>query len=580
MSFPTSFLDEIRARIGLAELIGRRVQLRKQGREHQGLCPFHNEKTPSFTVSEDKGFYHCFGCGAHGDAIGFVMNSEGLAFPEAVEKLAAEAGLEVPRDQPRDPEAEKRRADLFEVLEQATQWFEAQLAGQGGAEARDYLAGRGVTDGTRAAFRLGFAPKQRGSLRQAMNAKGIADGQLIEAGLIKAPEDDRPAREYFFDRIVFPITDRRGRVIAFGGRAIGPAKAKYLNSPEGPLFHKGRVLYNLAGARQAAHDTGELIVAEGYMDVIALAGAGFPAAVAPLGTAVTAEQVTLLWRLAREPVLCLDGDAAGRKAAARAAETALPLLSPGRSLRFALLPEGEDPDSLVAGAGPTALRRLLDRAIGLADLLWLAASEGKDLRTPERQAGLWRELETKIKAIEDPTLQAAYRESLTQRFEKSFGYNPFGRGRPRGQRRSSARQAPKGQPLSGRGLRQSPATLSRRREQVLLAAAVNHPLLVLEHAEELACMEIGNRDLARFTEALVNLAASQPDLDTEALKCHLCEQGFTKVLEGLLTPRVYVLGRFARPETPIEQVRHEWSHVLAVHRESQSASKSLATAHY
>ncbi len=486
----------------------------------------------------------------------------------------------MPRDAPRDPEAEKRRADLFEVIEQAAQWFESQLAGQGGAEARDYLSGRGVTDGTRAAFHLGFAPKQRGALRQAMNAKGIADGQLIEAGLLKAPEDDRPTREYFFDRIIFPIADRKGRVIAFGGRALGPAKAKYLNSPESALFHKGRVLYNLAGARQAAHDTGELIVAEGYMDVIALAGAGFPAAVAPLGTAVTADQITLLWRLAREPVLCLDGDAAGRKAASRAAETALPLLTAGRTLRFALLPEGEDPDSLVGGAGPSALRQLLDRAIGLADLLWLGASEGRDLRTPERQAGLWRDLDVKIKTIDDQTLQAAYRESLTRRFEKSFGYNPFGRGRPRAARRFPGRPEARGRPLAGRGLRQAPGSLRRRREQVLLAAAVNHPLLVLEHAEELACMDLSSRDLARFTEALVNLAASQPDLDTEALKCHLCEQGYAKVLESLLTPRVYVLGSFARPETPIEQVRHEWSHVLAVHRESQSASNSLKTAHY
>ena len=361
MAFPPEFLDEIRARVPLAGVVGRRVKLAKRGREHSGLCPFHNEKTPSFTVSEDKGFYHCFGCGAHGDALGFVMRMEGLSFPEAVERLAGEAGLRVPQASPEERAAARRRADLYDVVEAAAAWFEERLAGSEGAEARAYLESRGLRRETVTSFRLGYAPDRRGMLRAALNARGLDNAQLAEAGLIKLPEAPQDApdaasagapRDYFLNRIIFPITDRRGRAIAFGGRALGESRAKYLNSPETPLFHKGRVLYNQARARQAAHDTGELIVCEGYMDVIALGQAGFPAAVAPLGTAITEQQIAVLWRLADEPVLCLDGDQAGRRAGFRAAERALGLLKPGRSLRFAALPEGEDPDSLVRGQGP------------------------------------------------------------------------------------------------------------------------------------------------------------------------------------------------------------------------------------
>ena len=378
MTLSTEFLDEIRARLSLADVVGRKVKLVKRGREHSGLCPFHSEKSPSFTVSEDKGFYHCFGCGAHGDVIGFVMQTEGLSFPEAAERLALEAGLQVPVSSPQDREAAQRRADLYEVLDAATGWFQEQLYTADGAEARAYLERRGVAPETTALFRLGFAPDKRGALRKAMNARGYDDDQLVEAGLMKRPDPDQAVgrgaqdlRDYFFHRIIFPITDRRGRVIAFGGRALGDSKAKYLNSPETNLFHKGRVLYNMARARQAAHDTGEVIVVEGYMDVVALAQAGFPAAVAPLGTAVTEEQIEELWRMAERPTLCLDGDAAGQRAGFRAAARALPLLKPGRSLGFAVLPANEDPDSLVNSRGAAAFRQVLDSAQPLADVVWL-----------------------------------------------------------------------------------------------------------------------------------------------------------------------------------------------------------------
>ncbi len=588
MAFPPEFLDEIRARVGLADVIGRRVKLVKRGREHSGLCPFHNEKTPSFTVSEAKGFYHCFGCGAHGDVIGFVMRSEGLSFPEAVERLAGEAGLAVPQSSPEDRAAERRRADLLQVLEQVAGWYEEQLAASGGGEARAYLEGRGLSPSTIATFRLGYAPDGRGRLRQAMNARGIPDEQLAEAGLIKLPEDGETAggtgaepRDYFFNRIIFPIADGRGRIIAFGGRALGESRAKYLNSPETALFHKGRVLYNLSRARQAAHDTGELIVAEGYMDVIALAQAGFPAAVAPLGTALTEEQIALLWRLAREPVLCLDGDAAGQRAGQRAAERALPLLRPGSSLGFALLPPGEDPDSFLRNRGPPGLRSVIDRARPLADLLWLHETEGQPLDTPERRAGLRRRLRDSVGRIRDPDVREAYQQEMEARFIERFGG-------PGARRTAGGRRPVPGGRRSGRGfgearsgprrelpdvsvppvVRQPPALLrGLRHEQLLLATLVNHIELLVEQAEELAHLELESPDLKDLGRALIDRVTGEPDLDSEALKRQLSEQGFAEVLQRLLDRRIYDLGPFARPETPLAEARRGWHHVAALHRE-------------
>ncbi|MFQ5774764.1 MAG: DNA primase [Kiloniellaceae bacterium] len=589
MTFAPEFLDDLRARVPLAGVVARRVKLVRRGREQVGLCPFHNEKTPSFTVSEDKGFYHCFGCGAHGDVIGFVMRTEGLSFPEAVERLAGESGLPVPRSSPEARAAARRHADLLEVLEAAASWFEERLRGAEGAAARAYLEGRGVAPETAAAFRLGFAPDRRGLLRAALNPRGLDDASLVEAGLIKCPEDGGPVREYFFDRLIFPITDRRGRVIAFGGRALGDSPAKYLNSPETPLFHKGRVLYNLARARQAALDTGELIVAEGYTDVIALSQAGFPAAVAPLGTAVTAEQIAELWRLAEEPVLCLDGDEAGRRAAYRAAERALAQLRPGRSLRFAVLPKGEDPDSLVRAGGPAAMRAVLAAARPLSEVIWLMATEGRRFATPERQAGLIQALDARLRQIPDADVRKAYREALNRRFHAEFGYGAWGRPGSTGPGAPQRRWAP-GRPgrfgkaapgprapralVGGLGARQAPGLLLPRREQVLLAALVNHPELITEHAEALAELQFSGARLGPLCGLLVDLAARHADLDTEGLKCHLSEQGYSGVLGGILRPAVYVHGRFARPDAAPDEARTGVQEVLEVYRWRQAASET------
>ncbi len=469
MAIPPEFLDELRNRLTLSEVVGRRVKLVKKGREHSGLCPFHNEKTPSFTVSDEKGFYHCFGCGAHGSAIDFVMNSEGLSFPEAVERLAAQAGMQVPQARPEDRERAEKRAGLIDVLEAACVWFEEQLRSEAGREARDYLAGRGLDPQTVKSFRLGFAPRQRGVLAKALRARGITVDQLLEAGLVKRAEQGESGaggdpgegdlRDYFFHRVIFPITDRRGRVIAFGGRTLGESKAKYLNSPDTPLFHKGRVLYNLARARKAAHDTGELLVTEGYMDVIALAEGGFPAAVAPLGTALTEEQIEELWRLCAEPTLCFDGDAAGQRAAFRAAERALPLLKPGKSLLFALLPPGEDPDSLLRGQGAPALRAILEAAQPLADMVWRRAAENRPADTPERRAAIRAELRDQVRAIRDPELREDYRQEMERRFEAVFGYS----GAARGGARSGGANRRAGQRFGGAGGTRSAADRRRLR---------------------------------------------------------------------------------------------------------------------
>ena len=353
MAFPPHFLDEIRNRVGLATLIGRRVKLARKGGEFTGLCPFHNERTPSFFVNEVKAFYHCFGCGAHGDQFGFIMRTENLSFPEAVERLAGEAGLEVPEMSPEERRQEKTRASLLEVMEAACSFFERSLREPGGQIGADYLAQRGLDAETIARFRLGFAPDSRTALKTALLGESIDEALLVEGGLLIRPEDFKPgtdsaAYDRFRGRVTFPITDRRGRVIAFGARALKPdQQAKYLNSPDTPLFHKGQVLYNMATAWPAAREEKRLVVAEGYMDVIALVRAGITAAVAPLGTALTESQIGLLWRMDDEPILCFDGDTAGQKAAFRAAERALPLLNPGQSLRF----EQAGDDLLGGGTG-------------------------------------------------------------------------------------------------------------------------------------------------------------------------------------------------------------------------------------
>lgn len=420
MSLPPGFLDELRTRLSLGQVVGRKVMWdnRKSNQAKGDLwapCPFHQEKTASFHVDDRKGFYYCFGCHAKGDAITFVRETENVDFIEAVRILAGEAGMQMPERDPRAQERADRATELAEVMEEAVRHFRLQLKTGAAAEARDYLDRRGLGEKGRDRFEIGFAPDLRQGLYQALTGKGIEADKIVEAGLCARPDDGGQPYDRFRGRIIFPIRDARGRCIAFGGRAMDPnARAKYLNSPETPLFDKSRTLYNHGPAREAAAKGQPLIVAEGYMDVIALVQAGFGAAVAPLGTAITETQLQMLWRVADEPVIALDGDTAGLRAAYRVIDIALPLLEAGKSLRFALMPEGMDPDDLIRAEGPGAIQARIDAALPMVQLLWRSETEGRNFDSPERKAALDKALRTRIKAIADPSIRRHYGDEIYQ----------------------------------------------------------------------------------------------------------------------------------------------------------------------
>jgi DNA primase len=566
MAFQPQFLDELRARIAVSEVIAPKVRLTRRGRESIGLCPFHNEKTPSFTVNDDKGFFHCFGCGAHGDIISFTMETEGLNFPEAVEKLAGMAGLAVPRQSPEERERAQDRATLQQVMEQACAWFENQLAQPGGRQARDYLRGRGFSDDTIARFRLGYAPDGRGRLGQALEGRNVTREQLIEAGLVKLPEGSGEPRDYFFNRVIFPITDRRGLVIAFGGRILGDGQPKYLNSPETSLFHKGRVLYNWARAREAVRDSGTVVVVEGYTDVIALAQAGLPHAVAPLGTALTEEQMLALWRMVDEPVLCFDGDNAGQRAAFRAAERALPLLQPGKSLRFVTLPDGEDPDSLVRARARAGFEALLAKARPLVDVIWtLEAGAGK-FNTPEQRAALDRRFNQHISQIADRGVQYHYQQQIRERLRTLFR-------RDTGRRSGFPGATPEKQRVAPANLRPRGdlAALREQQERVLLSIIINHNELVHGMAEELADISLSNTELDRILREILNVAVDQPELDSAGLQRHLISCGYQKPLAAVLNATTYRQALFAAPDASAEDAARALTDIVASHRRHRLA---------
>jgi DNA primase len=539
MAFPPGFLDELRARLSLSDIVGRKVSLkRRSGAEYAGLCPFHNEKSPSFTVNDKKGFYHCFGCGEHGDAVGFVMKTEGLSFPESVEKLAREVNLPVPRATPAERERADRAATLQQVVELAALWFQKQLRLPAGRQGLDYLRGRGLSDTVIDDFRLGFAPDSRDGVIAALKRENVPIEKIVEAGLAIQPDDGREPYDRFRGRVMFVINDRRGRAIAFGGRVMGAGEPKYLNSPETPLFHKGANLYCLDRARQAVTKDQPVIVAEGYMDVIALHGAGFTGAVAPLGTALTEGQLGELWKLADEPYLCFDGDNAGRRAASRAAERALPLLRPGKSLRFLTLPAGEDPDSLIRTRGADAVRRILDLARPLSDMVWELEIEGKPADTPERRASLQRSVEQRVAEIADPMVREYYRTEMRNRLNRmrrpeASVWQPGGGGRKPFRRPGDPEPAPF---AAGSAARRSGEGLDgSRQERVLLGALIERPALLHILAEELASLPISHPELVRLRSGLLDAlslvpsgvdpaadeAAGDPSLEAQLILQHL-----------------------------------------------------------
>jgi DNA primase len=553
MRFPPSFLDEIRARVPVSAVVSQKVKLKKQGREWRGLSPFNAEKTPSFYVNDQKGFYHDFSSGKNGDGFTFLMETEGLTFPEAVEKLAGMAGLPMPVETKEAREAEEKRASLGDVLEWAALYFEAQLRGPAGGGARAYLAGRSIGETDRTRFRLGFAPNERHGLRDHLASKGASVEAMIEAGLLVHGEDIVVPYDRFRDRIMFPILDRAGRVIAFGGRAMQKdAQAKYMNSPETPLFHKGATLYNHHNARKAAHETGTVIAVEGYVDVIAMTAAGFAQTVAPLGTALTAEQCSLLWTMAEEPILCFDGDKAGRKAADRAIDTALPLLGPGRSFRFALLPDGQDPDELFRAGGPAAIAEAIGAARPLVDLLWARETEGARLDTPERRAALERRFAELARSIADEGLRRHYSQELSDRcaalFGRSRNYAPrrewrSGGGGARGpMRRFGGNEQPslRGPVTIGASLARSPLFRAEGaaiapREALILLILLNHPQLLLERLEEIAALDFASAEARELLAALFRAAVDgAPDEESVAREIAAAGlEGFCARLAGM-----------------------------------------------
>lgn len=591
--FPDSFLEELRNRLSLPGLIGRHVRLTKRGRDYLGLCPFHNEKTPSFHCYDDH--YHCFGCGAHGDAIEFLKAKSGLSFPEAVEQLAAEAGLAVPQQRPEDRARDQQAASLSTALEECAKWFQAQFQASVGREAKAYIERRGLKPDTIERFRLGYAPGARTALKEAMLARQIPEALLIESGMLIKPDDGGPSYDRFRNRVMFPIADRRGRTIAFGGRALDPdAPAKYLNSPETPLFHKSHTLYNQAIAREAAREAGTVLVAEGYMDVIALAQAGFHHAVAPLGTALTEDQMALLWRMAAEPILCFDGDKAGLKAALRAVDRALPLLEPGKSFRFALLPAGQDPDDLVKNEGPAAMEAVLAAALPMAEMLWRKETEGQPIDTPERRAALENTLKEAAFRIKHPAVQSHYRDHLRERLRGLFAparpsRPPFGSNLGPGQFRSGPFNArgwagdrwTGGRPGFGRliGDMSSPQApeAGDRREKALLQGLLRHPWLVEDHAETVARLTFPNPVLDSLKTRILEEASRHPGLDGEGLASHLMGQGLAAQLDLVFGEEYRELEPFTRAETPRDKVERGWFQAVQRYRLNE-LEKELAAA--
>lgn len=530
MSLSPAFLDELRARTLLSAIISPSVKLIRAGREWKACCPFHNEKTPSFTINDEKGFYHCFGCGAHGDAIRFLTDARGLPFMDAVKELAGKAGLEVPAPDPQARERAERTSTLTDVMASCQKWFAEQLAGIEGAEARDYLNKRGIGPATINRFGIGLAPEGRNKLKAALSSLG--EDKLVETGML-IKNDEGETYDRFRGRVMIPIRDARGRVIAFGGRILGAGEPKYLNSPDTPLFDKGRTLYNLDLASPATRSAKRLIVVEGYMDVIALDRAGIAEAVAPNGTAVTEHQLERMWRLDPNPILCFDGDNAGQKAAIRAATRALPHLGPERTLRFVDLPAGQDPDDVVNNGGREALEALFAEPEPLVDRLWRHELQTQPLTTPEARAGLRQRLIEHSQAIGDQALARLYRDEWLRRF-----HDEVTPARPAFQPRQPFRPNQRGKgwvppkPPAGPVPRAIAATgIDRAFARALVLGFVNFPEALEHHCEQLASLPIGEAALARIRDRLVDAAISGEMLDRETLATILRDSGTAADLE-------------------------------------------------
>lgn len=562
MAIPPKFLDELRARLTLSDVVGKRIRLTRAGREFKACCPFHKEKTPSFTLNDTKGFYYCFGCGAKGDVLKFVMQHDNLEFRPAVEMLAAEAGMAVPDESPQERAAHKKQKDLYDLMDDTAQWFAAQL-GQS-RDVLEYVKARGLDEDAIGEFHIGYAPDDYDALKNHLKAKSYTESQMLEAGVLKKSERDGKTYSFFRGRVMIPVLDMRGRVVAFGGRILpeslrpperGDFKPpKYINSPETSIFNKSATLYGGYQARLAAGQGKTVVVVEGYFDAIACHRAGFTGAVAPMGTALTEEQIMLLWKmipaeqgLVKEPVLCFDGDNAGRRAAERACALLLPMLASGQSARFAFLPDGEDPDTLIGAGGPGAFQKTLNAALPLFDFLWQLHTAGRSFKTPDARAALMKALNADITLIPDRALQNQYDRLLKDRFYKTFAGFTKGKGGKVSAPAVLPRPVTRTADFSGR---------------ILLAALVNYPELCAELEDMLWQIPLTLPGDEAIRSCLMDIAGE--GLDSEALQAHIKGQaGLASALDDLLSPRIYTHGNFCKPGGEAHIVRQKWHELWA-----------------
>jgi DNA primase len=590
MRFPPSFLDEIKARLPVSEVVRRRVALKKAGREWRGLSPFNQEKTPSFFVNDHKQAWFDFSSGKNGSIFDFVMMTEGLSFPEAVERLAGMAGVPMPVVSPDMERQEQRRRTLHDVMELAAKFFEESLQSRTGARARGYLNDRGLTPDIQSRFRMGYAPAERFALKEYLGSKGVSVSDMNETGLLIHGDDIPVPYDRFRERVMFPIADFRNRIVGFGGRALSPdAQAKYLNSPETTLFHKGSLLYNGANARAATQKGQPLIVVEGYVDAIAMAVAGFEGAVAPLGTALTEEQLGLCWRMVDEPVLCFDGDKAGKRAAYRAVELALPFIAPGKSLRFATLPEGKDPDDLIRSSGAEAMQDVLNAARPLVEMLWLREIENARLDTPEQRAALEKRIGELLQQIKDETVRRYYRDDFRSRLSRLFSpetqrapvqrreareFRPRQPGRPYPSRVVSTRSPN----LATSAILRGHHAAVPSREVLILLAVLNHPWLLQDHAEEFAELELAHGDAVTLRKAILEAAARADISEASGFARLLDEAGAGPARTRMERAISHGADWEIRPESASEDVLAWWHQIVSLHRRKRTLSRELREA--
>ncbi|MEN8237042.1 MAG: DNA primase [Pseudomonadota bacterium] len=567
MRFSQDFLQNLRDRFVLSELAAPHIRLKRQGQEHSGLCPFHKEKSPSFTLNDQKGVFHCFGCGAGGDIIGFFMRIHNFEFFEAVKELAHKAGMSLPEAVPLTTEEVQQQTDqeqLYPLMQEVCAWYQEQLKQANARSASTYLQSRRLQQSTVDTFQLGFAPARQ-SVKREFLRRGYSEDLLLKAGLLARKGENGPTYDRFRNRVIFPILDKRGRVIGFGGRVLDDAKPKYLNSPETLLFSKRQSLYGLHQTHQHSKNNQPLIIVEGYTDVLALYQAGYKKVVAPLGTALTPEQIQQLWRLNSEPILCFDGDEAGQRAAYRAAERALPLLKPGFSMQFVQLPHGEDPDSLVQKHALDTLESLFTSPQVLQEVLWQQGVTDQRTQTPEQRALVRKNVLSQLETIQDPSVRSLYQQEFKERFYQAFRSKPQVRGR-------AVNDAIPQEQRGGIRTRFDPM---KRQRFAVLAAMINYPQVFVSMDEQIAQVEFKERELEELKQEILDIFHSIPNLDDQVMRSHILSRGYRRIVEIILSKETYVHASFAKLGMTEATVLDGWQEVVHLMQDQRNMKEDV-----